>query len=206
MEQDEFSLLKEKISNDDGILIANDIIYCAGGTQKDFDLIKDKILEFYNPDIISIILVSKQKAATVIITDRGLVGEDIQMSNYVYDSEINYAISNNQRIIPYTKFSEAIHSKLVIIEDKMFNNLIPMIKSKDRDSMTLACEIMSNANRTNKESIKNIIKLTYELNDSLISGINKKDLCAESPHVAELFNFLERAYYDEYKGYNYIFD
>lgn len=188
--------IRKKISDDDGILVANDVVFFSGGTLHDFTLVQDKFLEFYSE--IPITQTAYQNVATVIIIDY-----DYMKGDFVYESELNYAVSHKQRIITYKKFTEALHSKLVIIDQGMYKNLSGMIKSKDKDSMILACEIISNANRTDPVSIKNILKLTVRFQASLIGGITKKDLFKLSPHTFELFNYLESEHYEDFQLYTY---
>jgi hypothetical protein len=186
-------LSKDKVLNDNGVLITNDIIYLSSNISGDYNLIKDKVVEFYYKKNITILVSAYLNKATVLLIDKDTIQYDL------HDPEINYAITHNIRIITFTKFSEAIHSDLVLIDNQMYGNLIKMIKSKDQDTLTLACEIMSNSNRTDPVSINNLIKLSCEFDVSLFSGISKQDLKMKSPHISELFNFLEKEHYEEYQ-------
>ena len=187
--------LKDKVLNDNGLLVANDIVYCSSDVESDFKLIKDKTLEFYHQKNISIFVSAYLNGANVLIVDKQTILSDR------YDPEIGHAISHNQRIIMFSKFSEMIHSNLVVIDQKMYQNILKMIKSSDRDTLHLACEVMSSANRTDPESLDNIMRLCTEFEVSLFSGISKYQIKQESPHIAELFNFLENEHYEQYQRF-----
>ena len=180
-------LIKEKIDLNQ-TLESGDIVYVSYYIDFDFRSIKYKIDEYLSSKNINVkFTVNIKEANTLLIAVKDVNAfslnvdrmDLIQVNNYFIRefgennpySEAVHAIACDFKIIDKDNLFNLVHSELSIVDKEAFDTLNEMLKSNDTETISLAIEIISNANRVDNSSYCYLVEL-YETHSFRLLSTN----------------------------------
>jgi hypothetical protein len=160
-----------------------DIIYISEYLRVDFQILEYKINEHCNQLGIKYQLTKFQHQASVLVMDIdytliSFLSSDIpidSMSEYPPYMECMYALKAEQRIIHSQNLFNEVHKNLNTIDEDMYKSLCEMLNNDD-ENKKLAVELITNSNRTDKQTKEYIVKLFDNFYVTIITSGNPATL------------------------------